>query len=63
MSETVEYLVLAVVVLLILLLACRSKKLDVEAFGMNEKPFEPDNSEVGRNPFDDIDYIRPKFIM
>ena len=63
MSELVTYLTLAVLVFLILLLACY---LDInikkEGFGTDNKPFEPDNMLLNRNPWDDIDYVRPVFL-
>jgi hypothetical protein len=35
--------------------------INKEGFGIDEKPFEPDNTLLNRNPWDDIDYIVPTF--
>ncbi len=64
-NNTVEYLTLGLLVVVILLLACRSKisiKL-AESFGVDNKPFEPENTLLHRNPWDDIDYIVPTFVV
>lgn len=34
-----------------------------EGFGQDQKPFEPDNSVWGENPWDNINYIRPAFVV
>ncbi len=62
MSESVEYLVIGLLVLLTLLLACYSKvTVPIDGFGVDNKPFEPENTLLHRNPWDDIDYIVPVF--
>ena len=64
MSELVSYLTLAVLICLILLLSCYLN-ISVsfsEGFGTDDKPFEPDNMLLNRNPWDDIDYVRPVFL-
>ncbi len=35
----------------------------LESFGMDHRPFEPENTLLHRNPWDDVDYIVPKFIV
>ncbi len=35
----------------------------VEGFGTDDKPFEPDNSTPMQNPWDNIDYIVPRFTI
>ncbi len=65
-DNTVEYLVLGLLVAVVLLLACYSRisiKLNKEPFGVDNKPFEPENTLLHRNPWDDIDYIGPTFIV
>jgi hypothetical protein len=54
------------VVLIILLIKCylinkRENKRDY--FSLSKKPMEHDWSMAGRNPYDDIDYITPEFVM
>jgi hypothetical protein len=44
-----------------MLLYCYNNKK--EYFGISEKPFEPDGSMPMRNPWDDIDYVVPKFLI
>lgn len=40
----------------------RVKKINKkDYFGIDEKPFEPDNTLLHRNPWDDIDYIKPVY--
>ena len=34
-----------------------------ESFGIDDKPFEPDNTLYHRNPWDDINYIKPTFLV
>ena len=46
--------------LLIMLFYCKTHN-NYEYFGVDNKPFEPDNSMLNRNPYDDIDYIVPVF--
>ena len=36
---------------------------NAEYFGVDTKPFEPDNSRPNFGPWDDIDYIKPEFIV
>lgn len=36
---------------------------EFEGFGRDNKPFEPDNSSMGNNPWDNIDYIVPSYII
>lgn len=65
-DNTVEYLVLGLLVAVVLLLACYSRisiKLNKESFGIDNKPFEPENTLLHRNPWDDIDYIVPTFVV
>ncbi len=65
MADTnVTILVVAVLICLIMLLSCY---LDInitfkESFGTDDRPFEPDNTLLNRNPWDDIDYVRPVFL-
>jgi len=54
--KDVAYIVL--IVLIFCLIRCSKK----ENFGYSEKPFEPDNSSFMRNPWDDIDYIKPTYL-
>ncbi len=62
MDGSVEYLVLGLVVLLALLLACYYKvNVTIDGFGVDNKPFEPENTLLHRNPWDDIDYVVPVF--
>jgi hypothetical protein len=35
----------------------------IDGFGADNKPFEPDNSMPMQNPWDNIDYIVPTFII
>ncbi len=60
--ETVELLTFGLLVGCMLLLICYTKK-SRDGFGVDNKPFEPDNSMLLRNPWDDIDYIRPSVKM
>jgi len=53
--------VILLVGILLLLLCYNSHKK--ESFGVDNKPFEPDNSLLHRNPWDDIDYIVPTVKM
>jgi len=55
-----EKLVLALLVLLVILLACKIKRLP-EGFGMDDRPFEPENTLLHRNVWDDVGYVRPVF--
>jgi hypothetical protein len=49
---------------IILLLNCyMSSMKNNEYFSPSTKPFEPENSLLNRNPFDDIDYITPSVEM
>jgi hypothetical protein len=59
MRNLVGYLV----VILFLLLAIRhvNKYGKKEHFGTDNKPFEPENTLLNRNPWDDIDYVVPVF--
>lgn len=34
-----------------------------EGFGMDDRPFEPDGSLLHRNPWDDVDYMRPVYTL
>ena len=63
--DQVETLVVALLVLLSLLLICYSGLhiRSVEGFGMDDRPFEPDNTLLHRNPWDDVDYIKPEFVV
>ncbi len=58
-----DNVILAVVllVLLYMLYNCRQTK-NYERFSMSTKPFEPDNTMLNRNPYDDIDYVTPVFL-
>jgi len=54
---------------LILLLSCYldikisfSTNSNSEGFGTDDRPFEPDNMLLNRNPWDDVDYVRPVFL-
>lgn len=61
---TVEYLTLGILVGIILLLICYTRisiSIGKEPFGIDDKPFEPENMLLHRNPWDDIDYIVPVF--
>jgi hypothetical protein len=49
------------VLLAIILIYLIFKQRCLDGFGMSEKPMEHDNSLLMRNPWDDIDYIVPKF--
>ena len=57
MLTTVDYLTLGLVLCTVLLLYCYMNKK--EGFGVDNKPFEPENVLLNRNPWDDIDYIVP----
>lgn len=59
--EPVETACLLLLVLFALLLYCYTKKGGSEGFGMNERPFEPENTLLHRNPWDDINYIVPVY--
>lgn len=62
MGSTEEYLTLGLLVALVLLLACYSRvTISIDGFGTDNKPFEPDNTLLHRNPWDDIDYIVPVY--
>ena len=61
MSE-VECVVYAVAIFLLLKLMVDSET-GTEGFGRDDKPFEPDNSTPMQNPWDNIDYIVPRFVM
>jgi hypothetical protein len=51
-------------VAIIILLKYHMDKCDMrERFSLSSKPMEHDNSMLNRNPYDDIDYITPKFTM
>ena len=55
------YIVAVVVLVWIILgMLVSSKK---EGYGSDNKPFEADNTLLHRNPFDDINYIRPRFVL
>lgn len=54
-------LLIAVFIILLIVLNYRDITEKIEGFGTDDKPFEPDNSEIQNNPFDNIDYIRPVF--
>ncbi len=61
-DSTVQYLTIGVLVALTLLLACYSRiSIKFEGFGTDSKPFEPDNTLLHRNPWDDIEYIVPVY--
>lgn len=58
MDEAAVYIILA----LVLMWAwSRYQRCRYERFSMPNKPFEPDNVLLNRNPFDDMDYIVPTF--
>lgn len=60
--DSVETACLLLVVLFGLLLYCyTSHKNNEEGFGMNNRPFEAENTLLHRNPWDDVDYIVPEF--
>ena len=62
MADIIEYLLIGLVLLLIVLIICYSNiNIDIDGFGTDNKPFEPDNTLLNRNPWDDIDYIVPVF--
>lgn len=56
-----EVACLILLILILMLLYCYNNKK--EYFGIDEKPFEPDGSMPMRNPWDDIDYVVPKFLV
>ncbi len=60
MSEVFTCILWAVIIFLILNLLTNN---EIEGFGVDEKPFEPDNSAVLQNPWDNIDYIVPRFVI
>ena len=64
MSDLVTCLTFTLLVGLILLLSCylNIRVTFSEGFGTDDKPFEPDNMLLNRNPWDDIDYVRPVFL-
>ena len=63
MADIIEYLLIGLVLLLIVLIICYSNiNIDIDGFGTDNKPFEPDNTLLNRNPWDDIDYIVPVYI-
>ena len=47
--------------ILLLLLLMYEMNANKEYFGVDDRPFEPDGSMPMRNPWDDIDYITPKY--
>lgn len=59
--EAVETACLLLLALFGLLLYCRIKNKDYEGFGMDNRPFEPENTLLHRNPWDDVDYIVPVY--
>jgi hypothetical protein len=62
MEDIRGYLVIGVLITIVLLLSCYLKiSIKFEAFGTDNKPFEPENTLLHRNPWDDIDYIVPVF--
>ena len=62
MSSTAEYLTFGLVVCLVLLLVCKSGNA-VDNFGIDEKPFDPYENTLNRGPWDNIDYIVPKYVV
>lgn len=58
-----NFLFLVFIILCIFYLFCRSKKSKSEGFGMDNRPFEEDNSLLHRNVWDEVDYIRPELII
>lgn len=62
-DHIVEYLTIILLVGIIALLLCYSKSSNKDSFGTDNKPFEPDNSLLNRNPWDDIDYMVPTFLI
>lgn len=59
---------LACAVLLVLLVAllhcytsCR-QPVYMDGFGMDNRPFEPENTLLHRNPWDDVDYRVPSYV-
>lgn len=66
MPTTVDYLVTALLVVLSLLLICKTGITirRVETFGTDTKPFEADNSSgIDTNPWNDIRYIKPIYLV
>jgi hypothetical protein len=60
MSDILTCIVVAFAVYFILSLVLVK---DAESFGTDNKPFEPDNSMVQNNPWDNINYIVPTFVI
>lgn len=56
-----DQLVWALLILLLILLLKNNTCCSAESFGVDNKPFEPDNMLLNRNPWDDIDYIVPVY--
>jgi hypothetical protein len=64
-----EVLAAVLMVAIIMLLRCytnKNKNINRnrrERFSLSNKPMEHDNSLLHRNPYDDIDYVTPTFVM
>lgn len=59
--DPVEMACLLLLALFGLLLYCYSNHKSTEGFGMDERPFEPENTLLHRNVWDDVDYIVPYY--
>lgn len=61
--DPVETACLLLVVLFGLLLYCytNNKNNNEEGFGMDNRPFDAENTLFLRNPWDDVDYIVPEY--
>ena len=62
MSDFFTCVVWAVVIFFILQWLTAVDDTSAEGFGRDDKPFEPDNSTPMQNPWDNIDYIVPRFV-
>ena len=63
MSNIFTCIVWAVVIFFIFKWIIDVDASNAEGFGRDDKPFDPDNSISMQNPWDNIDYIVPRFVM
>ena len=59
--ENNELYCVVFLVICIFLLNCYTKNRS-EGFGMDDRPFEPENTLLHRNPWDGVDYQVPSYI-
>lgn len=60
MQDEIFIVILVILVLWLIYQSCY-KCSPMDSFGMDNKPFEPDNTSIGNNPWDEIQYIKPTF--